>query len=343
MRNIRKILMRVIVAVFICSKVIAEQIVIKMGTLAPEGTSWIELAKEFSKHIENFSHGNVKFMWYAGGIMGDEPDMIRKIKFSQLHGGGFTGMGLGKVVPEVRGFELPLLFNTLEEVDYVLEKMFDFYKEMFRKKGFELLGWAENGFVYVFSKVELKNKSDLKNVKMWVWAGDDFAQKVFSSFGEISPIPMDITSVLMGLQTGMVNSFYNTPIAALALQWYKETKYFIDIPISYSASALVISSTVWEKIPDDVKKEIEKKGKELIDKMKKIAREDNKKATEEMFRSGIQKIKPSEELINYFKQSVPVAYKELEGKFYTPDLLSKIKFYLEEYRKNTQLKSGGKK
>lgn len=309
---------------------------IKMGTLAPEGTVWLDLARKFSKQIEEISNGEVKFVWYAGGVMGDEPDMVRKIKFGQLQGGGFTGMGLGKVVPEVRAIELPLLFKNFSEVDYVLDKMLPYYKQLFKKKGLDFLGWAENGFVYVFSKEPLKSKKDLKKVKMWVWSGDNFAQTVFSSLKSISPIPMDITSVLMGLQTGMVNSFYNTPIAALALQWYREINYFIDIPITYSSSALVISSRMWAKIPPDIKKEIEKRGKILIEQMKKTAREDNNRAINAMLQAGIKKIEPSTELITFFNESMKEAFKNLEGKFYKKELLGKIQKFLEEYRKNNK-------
>ncbi len=305
---------------------------IKMGTLAPEGTNWIELAKKFSKHIEEFSNGQVRFVWYTGGVMGDEPDMIRKIKLGQLNGGGFTGMGLGIIVPEVRTLELPLLFDSYEEVDYVLQKTLPDFKERFRNHGLEFLGWAENGFVYAFSNVPIVTIEDLKKIKMWVWAGDSFAQEVFSSLGAISPIPMQVTGVLMGLQTGMINAFYNTLLGTVALQWYTQVKYLMDRPLTYSASALIISSRTWKKIPANIQAEIQEKGRELIDEMKKIARADNAKAKKAMLEAGITPVKPSDALINFFKKNVKKAYKNLEGKFYDKGFLEKIQFYINEYR-----------
>ncbi|HUT76818.1 MAG TPA: TRAP transporter substrate-binding protein DctP, partial [Polyangia bacterium] len=124
---------------------------IKIATLAPEGTTWMKVMNALAKEVEEKTGGEVSLKFYAGGVMGDEGDVIRKMRFGQIHGGGFTGRGLGEINPAERVLELPSLFENYEQVDCVLDKVSDRLAAGFREQGFELLGWAEAGFVYVFT------------------------------------------------------------------------------------------------------------------------------------------------------------------------------------------------
>ena len=141
------------------------------------------------------SNGEVSFRIYSGGAFGDEKDVLRKMRFGQVNSAGITGMGLGEILPEIRILELPYLFNNYNEIDYIKEKYFDRFAERFEEKGFVLLGWAEVGFVYIFTRDRVNNFDDMLKLKrMWVWEGDPLAEATFKEIG-VNPIQLPLTDV----------------------------------------------------------------------------------------------------------------------------------------------------
>ncbi|CUU06011.1 extracellular solute-binding protein, family 7, partial [Candidatus Kryptobacter tengchongensis] len=95
------------------------------------------------------------FKIYAGGVAGDEIDVLKKIRIGQYHAGGFTGVGIGEIAPNLRVLDSPFLFKSYDEVDYIYQKFNDEFEKEIENGGFVLLGWAEVGFVYTFTKTPI--------------------------------------------------------------------------------------------------------------------------------------------------------------------------------------------
>lgn len=312
--------------------------IIKAATIAPEGSAWMDVAHEYESYVRQRIGERIKFVWYAGGVMGDEPEMIRKIKLGQLNAGGFSGMGLGKLVPEVRVLELPLLFKSYEEVDYVREKLSGTFRRLFEDKGFVLLGWGEQGFIYVFTNKPVRSFNDLSGLKIWVWAGDNFARTIFDSLGLMTPIPIGVTEVLTSLQTGMINSFYNTPLGAVALQWYPYTKYIVNVPFTYGTGAIVAEKKYFDALPPDIKAALLEGGKTAFPKLLSSARHDNAQFLANFPNQGITFVEPDKGMEDEIRTKVEVAYRKLSGEFYPDWLLSGVRRALAEYRVNKNSK-----
>ena len=173
------------------------------------------------------------------------------MRINQVHGGGFSGVGLGKILPSVRVLDLPYLFSTYEEVDYVHDKMFDTFAKEYNAKGYVLLGWAEAGFVHLFSQMEAKNKEELKKLKLWAWQDDPIAKAAFEGIG-LSTIPLPVTDVLTSLQVGMIDSVYSPPLGALAFQWYTRVNYMYSTPITHASGAVLVNKKFFNSLPDDL-------------------------------------------------------------------------------------------
>ena len=129
-----------------------EAYVLKFATLAPLGTTWMNIITDWANQVEKESRGRLKFKLYGGGVSGDEPDVLRKIRFGQLHGGAMTGHGIGYIYSPTRVLEIPFLFRSYDEVDHVRAQLMPEIREGFRQNGFELLGWMEVGFIQLFSR-----------------------------------------------------------------------------------------------------------------------------------------------------------------------------------------------
>jgi len=323
----RKLLLLLILSYsFLCGQTI------KFATLAPEGTTWMNVMKEFTQAVTSETGGKVKFKIYPGSVQGEDKDVLRKIRINQLHSAGFTGVGLGAILPEVRILDTPFLFQNYKEVDYIKNKFLERFAKGFEKKGFILLGWAEVGFVYFFTNKPVQLKDDFRGTKMWMWEGDPLAEETFNAFG-ISPIPLSVVDVLTSLQTGLVDGVYTSPLACISMQWFTKTKYILDMPLANANGAVLISKRMFSKLSPEHQGILLAKGKEYFDKLVEKSREDNSKSMDAILGSGLKKIEaPSEEVMKNYHTIGQQARQALVGKLYDQALLNDIEKAVEEFR-----------
>ncbi len=305
---------------------------IKFSSLAPEGTTWMNLFHELDDEVRAETNGQVGFKMYPGGVQGDEPDVLRKMRFGQLHAGGFTGNGLGTVLPSMRILEVPFLFDSKVEVDYILDEYTDWFDAEFRKKGYVLLGWAEVGSVYIYSKEPIYDYSEMRGIKMWSWQGDPLAAALFRAL-DVTPIPLSVPEVLTALQTGMVDAVYTSPLGLISLQWFTRVKYMSTFPLTNSMGAVLMTKKQFDRIPEDLQNSLLEISRKRLKELTIAARLDNTASIEEMKKIGIEMVDgPSEvQMVKYRSMGLEVR-KSLVGELYSAELLSNIEASLEQYR-----------
>ena len=309
-----------------------KRLFIKFATVAPEGSTWVKHMRRLDKILRKKSHGQLGFRIYAGGIAGDELDVLRKIRIGQIHCAAFSGVGIAKILSMVRILDLPFLFRNYQEIDLVHEELKVFFSDHFKKKGFEFLAWVEIGNVYLFSKKPIQKKSDVPRLKIWTWSGDPISKETFSLMGN-NPIPLAITDVTTALNTGMIDTFYAPPLGALALQWHTNMKYMTSLPLAHATGAVLISSRFSKKIPPNLSKLL----KNEFDRAMKDLTSDLRKQTEESIRliqeSDI-KIIPvrSESDLKDFNALHAQVAQRLTGEIYPEDLLDRVYQILKRLR-----------
>ncbi|MCX7761835.1 MAG: TRAP transporter substrate-binding protein DctP [Candidatus Kryptonium sp.] len=315
---------------------IAQEYLIKVATIAPEGSTWINVLREYDAQIRKESNGRIGFKIYAGGVAGDEIDVLKKIRIGQYHAGGFTGVGIGQIAPNLRVLDSPFLFKTYDEVDYIYQKFNDEFEKEIEKGGFVLLGWAEVGFVYTFTKTPVYGIEDLKKLRMWAWQGDPIAEVAYKVIG-ITPVPLSVTEVLTSLQTGLIDGVYGSPLAVLATQWFTKVKYMHNVPLSDASGALLISKKYFDSLPKDLQDILIRNGKKYMRRLVELSRKDNEKAVETLKKNGIIITNPpSKKLLEEYDEIGRKARRMLVGKLFTEEWLNKIEKALEEYRKLNQ-------
>ncbi len=304
---------------------------IKFATLAPEGSTWMKSMRKMDDEVRARTENRVGFKFYPGGVQGDEKDVLRKIRNGQLHGGGFTGFGLGAVASDVRVLEMPFMFRDLDELDFVRGKIADQLDQVFSEGGYLNLGWVDVGFIYIFSKNPIATPDDLSSARMWVWAGDPLAELFFKAFG-ISPIPLAAPDVLTALQTGVIDSAYSSTLGCIALQWFTRVSYMTDVPITHGMGAALLSKKALRKIsPEDLAVIQEVAGPILRD-LTEQTRVQNQEAIAEMEKEGVQVVPVSDEVHQQFFATGRGAWDDGVGKLYSAELLEKVKSLLAEYR-----------
>jgi len=307
-------------------------VVIKIATLAPEGSTWMQIFNELNTEVKKKTDGNVRFKLYPGGILGDEPDILRKMFIGQIQGAVLSAPGLSGLNRDMDVFQIPFLFQTYDEVDHVLKKMSGFFKKGFEKKGYILLGWSEGGFVRLMSTTPISSIDDLKKAKVWTWQEAPMAEAIFNAAG-VAAIPLSVPDVLVGLQTGLIDVVYAPPAGAISLQWFTKVRYLTDIPLIYLAGGILVKKNTFERIPKRYQDTLMDLLQQHMVKMKEVIRNENREAIRVMANHGIKIVHPSDEQIAKFKQIAKKAIEQLNDTRFSRVVLEQMYTHLEEYRK----------
>jgi TRAP-type transport system periplasmic protein len=301
----------------------AEPVIVKAALITPEGSAWTKMLVKMAEEVRQKTKGEVDFRIYPGGVSGDELDVIRKMQAGRIHAAGFSGVGLGVLAPKIRILEAPLLYENYEQIDQVKKQLFTEFAQDLDKNGYVLLGFAEAGFVYIFSKTDLSDSKALSEIKMWSWKGDPVAETFLNLLG-VKTYPLHLSDVNAGLETGMIDSFYSPPLAAVAFQWHAKIRYMLDYPVVNSTGALVMKKDVFNRISPQNREILKNLAGKYCDQLVHLTRKDNQEALTVMKNSGILFVSPTHEQILSFKKSAKNSYVQNIPKLYSQDLLDRV-------------------
>jgi TRAP-type C4-dicarboxylate transport system substrate-binding protein len=307
------------------------QEVLKIATLAPEGSSWMTLFHEWAKNVEEKTGGKIKIKFYAGGVAGDERDAVRKMRLGQINGAAVTAIGLGLINSEVRVLELPMLINSAEELDYVRTKLDKELRKKFEDKGYVLIAWGDVGPVHIFSNIPIRGRQDMSALKLWAWVDDALVRALFQQLG-VTGVPLGVPDVLPSLQTGLINSCYGSPLATLALQWYTKVKYMTGMHITQALGATVMTKKEFDKLTPDMQKILMAEGKDFEAKVLKQIRSDNEKALQSMKNAGLQVVESPPAMVKDFTEQAIAIRSKLEPSVYSHEWRMKVEQLIADYR-----------
>ena len=310
----------------------ADVTVVKVAVITPEGSAWTNSLYQLAAAVKERTKGAVTFTVYAGGIAGDELDVLRKMQADRIQAAGFSGVGLGVLVPQIRILEAPLLYKTEAEVDFVKQKLADRFAAEFEKKGFVLLGFAEAGFVNFFSSTPMTGPQGFDPIKMWVWKGDPVAKTSLEALG-IKTYPLQLTDVNTGLETGMINAFYAPPAAAVAYQWHSKVRYMLDYPMVNSTGAFLVKKNTFDRLSEENRNILREASAGFCDELVQISRRVNAEAREVLLNSGIVFETPTEEQLRLFDIKARQIYADSIDRLYSRELFDTVSRLLEDQRR----------
>ena len=250
MRKLGTVIVALIVGCCLVSAVqAAGQTTIKLATLAPDGSTWHKTLLEMGGRWTEQTEGRVRLRVYPGGVAGDDPDMVRKMRIGQIQAAMLTVAGLAEIDPAINVFAIPLFFDSFEEYRTVLEKITPELENRLREKGYVLLHWAHGGWIHLFSAQPVRTIDQMKKVKLFTWAGDDRMIQLWKSNG-FRPVALAATDILTGLQTGMIDAVPTTPLAALSMQWYRKTSYMTGKGVAPLIGGTVVTKKTWDRLSE---------------------------------------------------------------------------------------------
>lgn len=306
---------------------------IKLGSLAPVGSPWDNALRELAAEWQKISRGRVNMKIYPGGIVGDEPDMLRKIRIRQLDATAITGIGMTSIAPNVLAVQLPMLLRNDAELDYVLNKMKPIFEEEFESKGFKVILWTMAGWAHFFAKEPIIYPEDLRNQKFFITEGSSNDALVWKKMG-FHVVPLSVNDVLPALQSGMIDAVTTTPLAAAALQWFGLAKNMCGLRWAPMIGSIVISTRTWKRIPESIRPELLEAANKIERSLRVEAAIIEAQAMEIMKENGLVVNPVPPEAEKEWRKIVDNGLDMLIGKSFDRKTYDLVRSHLKDYRDN---------
>lgn len=267
----------------------AQTVTFKLGTLAPEGSTWHKLLQEMGEKWSAASAGKVKVKIYAGGVAGSEGDMVRKLRVGQLNAAALSVIGLHDIESSPQALAAPGLIADEEEWNKVFAEVAPRWEKRFLDKGYVALAWGDTGWVYLFTRREVKSPAQMKGLKVFAWAGDPASVDAWRAAG-FQPVVLSSTDVLPSLSTGMIDGFTNTPILAFTARLYEQAKFMFGARWGRLPAGTIVAKEAWEKVPKELQPKLLAISREVGAKVNAEVGRLQREALDEMKKNGLKEV-----------------------------------------------------
>ena len=310
----------------------AQPIRIKLATSVPKGTCWDRALQELSQQLEQETDGRLKLIIYAGGIVGDESNIVRKMRVGQFQAAMISSVGMSIIDSSITALShIPLFYDSYEEFDYVRDQLADELKQRFYEKGYIILNWGDAGWVHFFTQSPMTHPDELKPMKLFFWANESGDPSIWLDLG-YHPVPLASTDVMMGLQTGLINAFDTTPLVALGKQWFALAPHMCDMQWAPLVGATVIRRDIWDEVLPRDQIILKRLAINFGETIKEEARALELISIQVMEEHGLTVHHVSDEHLKLWKELVEQAYPRIRGIMVPPEFFDRVQAIRSEYR-----------
>ena len=305
---------------------------LRIGTLATKNSLYHRQLMELGEAWRTAQGGNAKYLVYPDGSQGGETDMVRRMRIGQLQGGLLSVVGLREIEPSIAALQnMPLMFKSWEEVDYVREKMRPAMEKKFLDKGFVVLAWGDAGWVRFFSKEPAVRPDDFKKMKFFAWGSEIEQQEIMKRLG-YTPVPLESGDILPAIQTGMINAVPSTPYFALATQIYTTASNMLELNWAPIVGALIITKKAWDELTPEGQAAVREAGAKAGVQLRAKARQEVDDAVDAMKKRGLKVNKPNAEQMQEWNRLADNLYPRVRGKMVPADTFDEVVGHLKAFR-----------
>ncbi len=307
-------------------------VVVRLGTLAPAGSSWELILRRMGVEWAKATGDELRLRIYAGGTVGDESEMIRKMRIGQLQAAAISNAGLAEIDPGAYALMLPMMFRDYEEWDYVRKSVNPLLEEKLKEKGFVVLAWSDVGWVYFFTKSPMRTPADLRAMKL---AGSHTESRTIDIFkwAGFNPVPISTVDMMTGLQTGLIDSLYLPIILAEGSQYYRQAPHMTDMKWAPLQGAVVMHQKGWAGLSADQKTEILRITQKVGEELQASNRDQEERSLQAMKSRGLEVVPVTDAMVSEWTETVRKAYPRVRESLVPPATFDEVERLRDEYRK----------
>jgi TRAP-type C4-dicarboxylate transport system substrate-binding protein len=310
----------------------ADAVKIRLGTLAPRGTSWHRSLLEMGEQWRAAQGPGAAFSVYTDGSQGGEPDMVRRMRIGQLNAALLTVVGLSEIDDSVSVLQkMPMVFRSWDELDHVREKLRPGLEKRFDERGFVVLCWGDGGWVRFFSRRPALRPADYRRMKVFAWAGDNPQADIMKSLG-YQPVVLEVADILPGLQTGMIDMVPSTPFWALTLQMYPHAMHMLEMDWAPLVGAIVVTRGLWDAMTPAGREALRRAGEAAGVEMRALSRREQEQAVAAMRKRGLRVQPVSPQVEAEWRALAEGLYPMIRGRMVPAELFDEVQRLLVEYR-----------
>ena len=232
----------------------APEYTIKVGYIGSDTHPTMQAMKVFAKDVDAGSKGKIKVELYPNAQLGGDRELCEGVQMGTIQMAIPSTSALAGFDKRIQVLDLPYLFTTrkaaFDAVDGELGQKLNTYLS---KKGFEVLGYQENGFRHVTnSKRPIKTPADLKGLKIRTME-NPMHIAFFKELGA-NPTPMSWGELYTALQQGTVDAEENPYAMIDDGKFYEVQKYVSETGHVFSYEILIANKKFMDKLPADLRK-----------------------------------------------------------------------------------------
>ena len=305
---------------------------LKLGTLAPAGTSYDKSLLAMGEKWRKVSDGAVQLIVFPGGTQGSEADMVGLMQTGNLDAGLLTAEGISQIDPAALALQImPLAFRNLDEVDYVGEKLRPQLEARLLAKGYIVLFWSDSGWAQFFSTSPVVHPDDLRKLKVFAWADNAAEYDLWKASG-FNPVALEASAIPQGLLSGTISAVPTVPIFALAAQLDSQAKYMLEINWGPLVGAAVVHKKSWDRVPAAAREAMLKIAEETGRQVKAAGRAENEAAVAAMVKRGLVVRKVTPEVEAEWCAVIDKVQDQIRGKIVPAEMFDEAQRLLKEYR-----------
>jgi TRAP-type C4-dicarboxylate transport system substrate-binding protein len=278
----------VAVVVALASEARAE-VVVKLGTLAPLVSTWHEILKEMAAAWSGASGGAVKLKVYAGGVLGSEGDMIRKLGIGQIQAAALSNVGLQDVVLDPKALSIPMFFASQSEADCALERVRPQLEAALARAGYVAIQWSRLGALQVYCTQPRATLAALAEAKLFAQEGDPAAVEGWRRAG-LRPVVVSTAEMHAAVTTGMIDCVPSIPVYVLASRLFERARYLMDVDWGYFYGVTVVRQDAWDRIPAEIRPKLLEASREAGRRVDAETKKMGEAAIAAMMSQGLQRV-----------------------------------------------------
>ncbi|WP_457811823.1 TRAP transporter substrate-binding protein [Sinorhizobium meliloti] len=261
---------------------------VKFASANNKGHPQVTGMEKFAELVKEKSGGKIEVKLFPGGTLGGDVQTV-----SALQGGviEMTVLNAGILASNVKEFgavDLPFLFDSGEEADKVMDGPFGTsLMERLPATGLVGVAYWELGFRNLTNNRHPVTKlEDIKGLKIRT-IQSPIPVELFNALGA-NAVPLPYTELYTALETGTVDGQENPSANIINAKFYEVQKYMTLTRHQYNPQIVLVSKKFWDGLNDEEKTVLQQAAVEARDFQRKVSREQDAAALEEIRKTGME-------------------------------------------------------